>query len=133
MLEQVTTKLHKTVAAAAFRGVALCNAAVTITPGMPALNTSPDPLVVHGAAALTVCSRQCTVVIHTLRKQRGVQRHFGTVTRFTGEVPVFIGTAVAQGVVVRPGLQFAAQRKGSGFSGGSVNRIHHFDAVAGCC
>ena len=39
---------------------------------------------------------------------------------------------MAQGVVVRPGLQFAAQRKGSGFGGGPVNRIHHFDTVASC-
>ena len=101
-------------------------------PGMPALNTSPEP---HGRSphccagcmCLPVCGHNpCSV------QTKGVQCHFGTVARFTGEIPVFIGTAVAQGVVVRPGLQFTAQRKGSGFGGGPVNRLHHFDTVAGC-
>ena len=39
---------------------------------------------------------------------------------------------MTQGVVVCPGLQFAAQRKSPGFGGGPVNRLHHFDTVTGC-
>lgn len=129
--QQVPLQTDEAIAAAAFRRGPTDNTAVVTVTEMTALNAEADAVIftVH-IALMAAGACQNPVVVHPLRQHGGVQGDFRAITRFTAQIPALV-TVTGQAVVIHPGLQRVALNKSAFLRGGTINGLHHLNALTG--